>query len=163
MALTDTEALQFYDAIAARAREARLDWILGQVEEQLALGSVAPKSLPVKERSLFVAEEEVFEAKGRGRKSTKATFLVSKPYTAQERLGLLVDGLLSGIVHLNQIADEVIAFAASELKSSSVEFAPEAEVKPTFRLESGGARVAESSEKLASLLIELKREISNAG
>jgi len=147
----------------SRAREAGFNWILGQVEEQLALGNVAAESLSVNERSLFVSEEEVFETKARGRKRTKATFLVSRLYTAQERLGLLVDGLLIGIVHLNQIADEVMAFAASELKSSSVEFAPDAEVKLVFRLEAGGARVAETSEKLASLLIELNREISNAG
>jgi hypothetical protein len=162
MTLSDSESLRFYRTISARAREVGLDWIVDQVEEQLALGNVALRSLSVREPDLFSAEPEIFAVKSRRRKSTRATFLVSRPYTAQEQLELLVDSLLIGVVQLNQIADKVISFVASELDSTSIEFAPEAEVKPILRLETESARVAEASEKLESLLNELKREIADA-
>lgn len=161
MPMSDSEALRFYEAISARARELQLDWIVNQVEEQIALGSVTQKSLSVDERELFSAEPEILPARPPRRKRTRATFLVSRPYTAQERLELLVDGLLIGVVQVNQILGAVGDFAASEI-DSLVEFAPEAEVKSVMRLDARDDRVAEASERLAALLNELKREIADA-
>ena len=160
MPLSDEDARQVYDTLAKSARDIRLDWIVDQVEEQIALGSVDVKSLAVSERDLFFDEGEIFTATPQSRKRTKGTFAVSRPYSSQEKLELLIESLLIGVVELNQVEDELVTFAVSELESSTIEFAPEAEVKSTFRLDTSGHSFRRSaSEKLTRLLNELKEEI----
>jgi hypothetical protein len=153
------EALQLYKAITTRASEVGLDWIVTELEEQLSLGSVAPRSLAVKnERDLFSLDD----GKPTRSRRSKETFLVARPYSPLERLQLLADSLLNGVVQLNSISDEVVEFAVSEMDSSSITFSPEAEVRPPFTIEASDSRNREASKRLESLLSELKREAADA-
>jgi hypothetical protein len=157
--ISPDDALRMYSAIVVRARELKFDWIVAQVEEQISLGRVAPKSLTVRGHDLF---DEAFESGPNRSKRRKATFLVSQPYSEEEKLNLLLEGLTVGIVELNLIYDEVVTFATLEIKSSSVVFEPETESREGFALEPRLSLEREPSERLARLLGELKREISDA-
>lgn len=159
MPLSPDDAVRLYKAIVAKARELKLDWIIAQVEEHISLGSVAPQSLSVKERDLF--DDRILELKPKSSSRRRATFLVSQPYSDQEKLKLLIESLMVGIVELNLIYDAVVTFTTTNIQSS-VQFTPETESRETFVLEPKVPEEQAASEKLSSLLVELKREITDA-
>lgn len=159
MSLSPDEAVQLYKAITTRAQEVGLDWIITELEEQLSLGNVGPRSLSVRnERDLFTLDD----GKKIRPKRSRETFLVARQYSPLERLALLADSLLNGVVQLNSISDEVAGFAASEWGSSSITFSPEGEGRSPYTIEGSDSSNREASERLDLLLRELKREAADA-
>ena len=182
MPLTSDEAATTYHALVQFLKDSELQWIVAQVEEQVALGHVESKRMAVSERDPFDEEDtrsrkrravsepdlfgEAYPNSREGRRQTRktpATFVVSREYSPEERLLLLIDSAVIGIVQLNQIADEVAQFFEKELGNGTVRFEPEADVKPSFEIGSRAtARSRIAAEALLTLLAELKREIPSA-
>lgn len=163
MTLTEREATEAYEALASALRDSELEWILSQVEEQIALGKVGLKRVSVSERELFNSDEDLLLFEAPKRRKVPATFAVSHDYTAQERLAILVESTRIGVIETDQIADNIEEFAANDIGVPVVAFAPEGEVKPAFRLdpvERSDRRV--NMRRLSGLLDELQAEVADA-
>lgn len=169
MAVTNEEANNAYEVLVLAARSSGLDWIVREVEEEVALGRVELRSLPVQDlkysppEELFANDKVFPDGPPKTKRRSRATFNVSRPLTPQERLLLLTDSLEAGVVELNGLADTVLHFIADELGQERLVFAPEADVKPAVELSVQELRARrEATSRLSLLLSELERDILNA-
>jgi hypothetical protein len=163
LSLTDDEANAAYDALASAAQEVHLDWIVREVEAEVTLGRVELRTLPVQDKDLFGSERIPSPRRRRSPGETRGPFNVSRPLTPQERLLLLAESLEAGVVELNEVAAEVLTFVEGELGQERVVFASDADVNPSFELAASDLRARrDATDRLSSLLQELKRELHDA-
>ena len=107
MAVTNEEAANAYEILVQAARSAGLDWVVREVEEEIALGRVELRALSVEgakslhPQYLFPDDELLPEGTLKAKPRSRATFNISRPLTQQERLLELVRSLRSGVVELN--------------------------------------------------------------
>ena len=157
MNLTDSEAQDLYSRLIGILRGEQLDWVVTQVEEQIALGKIHTKRLKSKKvrpahRALWADEEYVIE---QSRKP--AAFTVSEAFTPQEQLLLLLDGLEQAVPVLREIVDQTFDNFAQFGTEPHFLFQPEGEVKQVFRLDQPEVRArTDAAVRLRDLIDELR-------
>ncbi|HET7233845.1 MAG TPA: hypothetical protein VFJ16_27790 [Longimicrobium sp.] len=162
MAITTAEATSLYNALIDEMKRHGLGWIVAQVEEQIAVGKLATEKLPVTETELYVPGEDLFDVpiSRPVKRRASATFVVSRPYTEEEKLLLLVQAMRIGVAEVNSIALDVADFIANELDGATLEFQPETESDEVLIVERESARRAASEgNRLVRLLDELEGEL----
>jgi hypothetical protein len=161
MTITTREADTLYDSLVAELRERGLNWIVAQIEEQIAVGKLTTEKLPVTETEIYLPNDDLFDtpASRPQRRRSKATFVVSRPFTEHEKLSLLIHAIRIGIAELNSIAAEVTEFIDHDLEGAALEFQPEVESEEGFTIDrSISERAKSDSVRLLRLLDELEGE-----
>jgi hypothetical protein len=165
MPLTDEEADSAFELLSSAMREFGYVWVTNQVEEKLAFGKVQAKKIQARE---YPEPTVSFAFVDQPRhpipsKPTSAVFAVSEPFSPQERLGVLLDGIDLAIPVVGEVAAEALANLGTFGSASEVEFAPEAEVTEEFRLSTDEVSARRSAgSTLRGLVDELRRELGNA-
>lgn len=163
MPLTEQEAAQAYEAVAAALRRAGLGWVVDQVTEKLALGKLRTKKLP---RRRSADEADVFRiyAPAKTTSQRAEAFTISEVFTPHEHLEALVEstrlavhGLSSVAIHTLESLGSFSADDALVRLDGTVTFAPEAPTRVAFTLSSEEILSRkDDTERLMSLLDELR-------
>jgi hypothetical protein len=108
--LNDGEAREVFVGLDRLLREAGLDWVCDQVQDEIRLGKLERKEVEtVKE--LFLIDEtkqpSLRKPMGKGRKERLMTV---GEFSPQERLRMLVDAMQRAVVDTGDIEEEVVAF-----------------------------------------------------
>ncbi len=150
-----------------------LNWIAEQVEEEIALGHIETKKLNVPKKSSynasenfineyysFIGEDSIKELPLNKGKKSNAIFVVSTPYSEQEKLKLLIDSIEIGVAGLSEIINTTLEFVQRETQQSQLLFEPEADIKKSYEITFDEAKSAyKNSRKLIPLLNELRKEL----
>lgn len=164
MALDELEAAKAYDALSRMMQEASLPWVVEQTADRIRQGRMDQKRIESFEESRGAAGASQL------RRSRRKELRVSiVPYTAQEKLSILVDAVDQAVVVVNQLEEADLAWAARENRPN-VKFMPDPEAgEPESEAEVSRRELhldrvraderGPSNEKLKMLLAELRHEL----
>jgi hypothetical protein len=162
MAMTVGEADAWYADLSELLRANGLTWILEEVEEQISLGQLGRSKLTVTETPVAIAEDDLFGERVEKRQ-TKATFLVSRPYSPNQRLRFLLEAIQIGIRDHIATARAVADYISGELDGAAVSFQPELESDQGFRLDRNALSDADAAAKRLDRVVEqLLEEVRDA-
>lgn len=157
---TDNEINQMYDALVSALRGLRLDWVIEEVEAQVALGRLSVKKVrPAEFKARFEdrhnQENYVNKPKGQSLK-----FVVSEEYTPRERLMILLDAVESAVVQTVEVARYITLNDNIEIQGlQNIEFFSE-QTGQSFRINPTQVLLYdESVKKLARLLGQLRQRV----
>lgn len=162
MAIGEQEARGAYEFLAAAVRDAGLQWVLTQVDEELSVGKVSLKKVSVRDYPTLYDAWALGEEGRRGRRPSSAMFVASAEYSAHERLQVLVEALLAAVPAVHEMADASIGTLKHLGEMSALRFVPEAGMKESFEIETvtlGQRRTA--VRQLRNLLEELLQEVAD--
>lgn len=94
--LEPREAAEVYRKLSEIARTEGLDWLINDVERQIALGKEGTKDIQVESTPRGVQADHLTKRKGR-----PAKFIVTQPFTEHEKLHLLIEALEAASVGLS--------------------------------------------------------------
>lgn len=152
--LTDLEAEQTYESLTEIAVEAGLDWLVEDVKKEASFGKDLKRKIQTEASDYREAD---FLPK---RKGKPAAFIISEPYTAREKLRLLVDALEAVSVGITLGLAETTRFIGSELQElQTFEFVPDSERSESSRIDLNHDIQETNSKRLLDCLVELKGEI----
>ena len=153
--LEPREASEVYHRLSEIARAHKLDWLLEDVERQIALGKEGTKDIQVESTLRSVPTDPLPKRKGR-----LAKFIVTQPFTEHEKLHLLIEaleavsvGLSLGILNSYEILGETLRGV------QTIGFAPDTEGSEITLIEPDIPRRKDSVTRLEQLLKELKEEV----
>lgn len=87
--LTDEEYSDYYKGILRALSESSLFWIVPQVQQEVAGGRIATKSL----KDISRKQLEIFEGEKEYKSTSKENIAISETYTPKEQLLILLDAL----------------------------------------------------------------------
>ena len=159
MALTANEADDAFRVLVSALPDRGFGWVITQVEEKLALGKVRTKKL--RTREVLEHGDELWELREARESGSRkgGLFAVAEPYTPQERLNTLLDGVILAIPRVFEIAHDSLSALGKFGIGDRIDFEPEGEVSEPFSLvanEIGGR--GEASRQLIQLIEELRGE-----
>lgn len=158
MPLTLDELDACYSTLADAARKHELDWVVDQVESQIALGKITIGKVRAKEVPLRNTPEDEAARMAKGR-PTK--FTLSEEYSAEEKLKILIEAVRHAVRGVWEVA-AVVSTSLSENISAldAVQFMPEGISKESFRLDVDNIEARRRSVvALDALLHELEEAI----
>jgi hypothetical protein len=158
MGLTVEEVHDAYSVLVRAAKHHGLDWVVTQVESQIALGRIRTGKVRAKEVPLRGTPEEEIERMSKGR---PAKFTVSDEYSAHEKLKILIEALQQAVCGVWRTASAVSGFMSDNIPNlSAVKFLPDGISKEPFSLEARDIHVRKQSvETFEALIQELKEAI----
>lgn len=163
--MNNNEIEEVYNQLARYMKQNELGWILAQVEEEIALGHVFTEKISVAPDESFFYYDDTrnLEKLKKNKLNSKANFVISKPYSEKEKLELLIDSVEIGIVNLVEVTHSLFETISEDTNGTEIKFEPEADIKESFDLTHGFiTNSKEKSEKLLTLLNELRGELKNA-
>jgi hypothetical protein len=95
--LEPQEALQVYKELSGIARQVGLQWLLDDVERQIALGKEFPKEIQFEFNVQGHDAEFLSKRKGRS-----AKFIVTQPFSGREQLLLLIEAIEAASIGLTR-------------------------------------------------------------
>lgn len=153
--LEPQEAADVYSELSKLARAQGLNWLLADVEGQIALGKQGTRDIEVTETALTLYPDTFPQRRGR-----KASFVVTQPLTEREKLLLLVEaleavsvGLSLGVLNTYETISEV----RHDLQA--IGFAPDAESAPVMSVTTEILERKDTVLRLGSLFRELKDSV----
>jgi hypothetical protein len=161
MALTNDEAADAFQFLAAALKERGLHWVVTQVEEKIALGKVQTKKLHTREKRERVDSVvwEMEEDRPVRNTAPPTQFTVAEVYTPQERLHILIDSIEVAVPTILDVAHGTVHNLSKFGGSTRLEFEPEAAVREPFSIRGDDlAGRAEQTTTLRQLLDELRRQ-----
>lgn len=153
--LEPREATEVYRKLSEIARAEGLDWLIGDVERQIALGKEGTKDIQVESTPRGLYADHLPKRKGR-----PAKFIVTQPFTEREKLHLLIEaleaasvGLSLGILNSYEIIGEGLGGV------QAIGFAPDTEGSEVMFVRPDILKRKDSVLRLEQLLRELKEVV----
>jgi hypothetical protein len=128
--MSPEDADEYSRRISDVLRQNGFGWVVDQVEAQIADGK--PSYKQVSER--YIPQDDMFAV--RAPKSRRASLVTSEPYSATERLEIILQAIRSAIVHRFDLEDSVLSHLGG---IHEIEFRPEAPVAEAGDTRLGGA------------------------
>jgi hypothetical protein len=153
--LEEREAADVFGELSKLALTHGLNWLIGDVEGQIALGKQATQDIEVRDTILSVDFD-----KSSQRRTRKASFVVTQPFSDREKLLLLIEALEAASVGLSlgiMNTYETIGDVIHDLKA--VGFAPDVVRAEVLAVTPEILRTKESVLRLETLLRELKDSV----
>jgi hypothetical protein len=153
--LVEGEAADVYGQLSGIARAHGLEWLIIDVESQIALGKQATRDIEVRDTFLTVDSHSSPQLRRH-----KASFVVTQPLTERERLFLLIEALEAASVGLSLgILNTYETLGAVNHGLQAIGFAPDAERARIAIVSSEILERKDTVVRLAILLKELKDSV----
>jgi hypothetical protein len=153
--LEPTEATAAYAELSKLALAHGLDWLIADVEVQIALGKQGTTDMKVTETVISSRKNSSPQRRGR-----KASFVVIQPFTEREKLRLLIEALEATSVGLSLGILETYGTIRQFIHGlQAIGFAPDVD---GAQVTSVGPKILENKEsilRLGTLLRELKESV----
>jgi hypothetical protein len=158
MALAIHELEQCYSDLADLAKRYGLNWVVTQAESQIALGKITSGKVRAKDVPLRSASLEDIQKLSKGR-PTK--FTLSKEFTPDEKLRILIEALRHAVKGVWEIASTVSQSMTSSIHGlREVTFMPEGISKEAFVLDTSGIHSRKHAvNRFDELLLEIEEAI----
>lgn len=158
MALSSEEISKCHRSLARIAKESGLDWVVSQVESQIALGRIRTGKIRAKEVPLRNAGEELIHLGAKGR-PTK--FTLSEEFTPEEKLIILIEALEHAVSGVWRTAMAVCRFMSDNVSEiREVKFMPDGISREPFGLLESELHIREKGVRdFERLVAELKEAI----
>ncbi len=158
MALSAGEIDAAYSALAQAAKQYGLEWVVEQVESQIALGRIRTGKVRAKEVPLRGTNDDEVERMSKGR---PLKFTLSDNYSTQEKLEILIQALEHAVYGVWLTASAVSTFMKDNIPNLTVvEFLPEGISKKPFTVVDLEIRTKQQAvEHFQAFVRELKEAI----
>lgn len=158
MALSYDEINHAYNVLTQAATRHGLNWVVGQVEAQIALGKIKTSKIRASEVPQKDTPDELAIQMKRGRPSK---FVVSEQYPPEERLRILIEALRHAVRGVWEEAVAVHDFMHRNIGNlGSIKFMPEDISKEAFTIDKHELLQRNDSViRFSELLAELEGEI----
>jgi hypothetical protein len=153
--LEPSEAAAVYGELSKLAQTHGLDWLIADVEVQIALGKQGTKDMQVSETVASSHPESSPQRRGR-----KASFVVIEPLTEREKLCLLIEALEAASVGLSLGILETYETIGENIHGlQAIGFAPDVDGGRVTSVTPEILRRKESILRLGTLLRELRESV----
>ena len=153
--LEPKEAQEVFRSLSQIASQEGLDWLLHDVQRQIDLGKQSTKEIQVE--STVKGYEAGYLPKKKGH---PAKFIVTQPYSEQEKLHLLIEAIEAASIGLSRGIFDTFETIGWHLKSLDVlGFAPDTEESERIYVKRDLLEKKQAVVRLSELLQELKEAI----
>jgi len=153
--LEPKEAKEVYLLLSQIVSGEGLEWLLYDVKRQIALGKQSTKEIQVKSKVQEYDAEHLPKRRGR-----PAKFVITQPYSEQEKLHLLIEAIEATSVGLSQGLLNAYEIIGGHLKNlNALGFAPDTEESEVKYVKRDFLKKKAAVFRLSELLRELKEAI----